>query len=674
MKNKSIKTERLNHLFQGLICRDLVFASLIIFTIFTLSTSLALASGNPKLEQQRKLYASAEQALRVGNIKSFKQLKSKLTDYPLYPYLEFKQIKRRIAYVKPDDIVAFLEKYEDTALGERLRRQWLFHLAKRKRWTQFIRFYQDTGYTTLQCHYANALHHTGQHAQALELTRELWLVGKSQPRACDPVFLAWRQAGHLSETLIWERFALAMQENRSTLARYLTKLLPEASRPTAKLWLRVHRHPALVMETQRFQREHPYTAQILAHGVKRLIRKDLQLAKKAWNKILFNYTIPAGLYARTEREIGLILATRLEPDAYTWLRGLNLPESDRSAITWRLRALVTRQDWPTLRRELDKTPGNIVGSEKWQYWRARALAETNEIAKAEVIFKQLAQKRDYYGFLAADRLNAPYALEDEPLIYTTEELNKLKHKAGLQRAHELLILKKLPDARREWRYEISQLTSNQKKVAAKLAQNWEWHDQAILTIAKTDHRDDVDMRFPLAFRTPVVNYAKKHHLDPAWAYAMIRQESAFATDARSPRGALGLMQLLPRTGKKVGKNLNRPIRHNYQLLHADTNILFGLSYLRQVLDQFDQNPILATAAYNAGPHRVKTWLESRRINETDIWIETIPYKETRNYVQNILAYTAIYARRLGRDSLRLAELMKPIPTTAGLTQKDKKES
>jgi soluble lytic murein transglycosylase len=200
--------------------------------------------------------------------------------------------------------------------------------------------------------------------------------------------------------------------------------------------------------------------------------------------------------------------------------------------------------------------------------------------------------------------------------------------------------------------------------AAKLAHRWGWHGRAILTVARTPHLDDLEMRFPLAYHDRVLEQAEARRLDPAWMYAIVRQESAFIADARSPAGALGLMQIMPGTGRKIARSLNKPLESRRQLLDADVSLEFGSTYLRILLDEMDEHPVLAAAAYNAGPHRVERWRPAEQNMSADLWIENVPYGETREYLRRVLAYTTIYEQRLGRDPVRLSERLAPIPARA----------
>ena len=196
--------------------------------------------------------------------------------------------------------------------------------------------------------------------------------------------------------------------------------------------------------------------------------------------------------------------------------------------------------------------------------------------------------------------------------------------------------------------------------AARLAHEWGWHDRAITTMARTRQRDDLRLRFPLAHREQIEAAADANGIEPAFAFAIIRQESAFTPDARSPAGALGLMQVLPRTARQVAERMGLRFSRSRELLNVATNLRLGMAYLGQMLRRFNEHPLLAAAAYNAGQYRVDKWIRRDHIIPADIWLETLPVAETRNYVRNVLLFTAIYQQRLGQTPERLHKRMMPI--------------
>jgi soluble lytic murein transglycosylase len=224
---------------------------------------------------------------------------------------------------------------------------------------------------------------------------------------------------------------------------------------------------------------------------------------------------------------------------------------------------------------------------------------------------------------------------------------------------ELYALGRIIDARREWFHMVKRLDDEELRATARILADWGWIDRAIFTAARARYWDDLELRFPLRHRTLVDRYADERQLDPAWVYGVLRQESAFTADVRSSAGAVGLMQLMPATARRVAREYKMAAPSDKALIDPETNISLGTGYLRMMLDDLSSNRILATAAYNAGPHRVKRWLPPDTM-DADIWIELIPFRETRLYVQRVMAYAAIYERRLGETPTRLSKRMRDI--------------
>lgn len=242
---------------------------------------------------------------------------------------------------------------------------------------------------------------------------------------------------------------------------------------------------------------------------------------------------------------------------------------------------------------------------------------------------------------------------------TPEEVSAMLARPGIQMAQELYLMGQVADSRRQWNWTTRRLNNRDLAVAAVIARQWGWHDRAILTVARSDQQDDLELRFPLLYRDTIEANATEYGIDPSWVYGVVRQESAFVADARSQAGALGLMQLMPSTGRLTGRKLNMPIRNNRALLNIENNLRLGVSYLKEVLGRNNGNQVLATASYNAGPNRVNSWLPDKTL-DADIWVETIPFGETRDYVKNVMSYTTVYDHRLGSRPVRLQERMQSV--------------
>jgi soluble lytic murein transglycosylase len=620
------------------------------------------------LIEQRARFLQAEEALERGNVRRFNRLRDELEDYPLHPYLVYADITRRLGTAKPDEIEAFLDRYADTPLTWQLRSRWLNQLARRGHWDKFLDVYEPSVSTRMRCQWLRALINANRADEAMPHVQTLWLAGRSQPPACDPVFKAWRRAGYLTRDLVWERIALAVRAGRPSLASYLTRYLDAHERPLAEAWLGVRQQPARVLRVARANGDPEIVEAILVYGVERLARRDPEQAANIWAQLRTHFAFSASAVGTVHRRLGLSYAYAHEPQALYWLNAIPESEMDDRAREWRILSSMNHGEWrQAFEHLLDQSGANLApnaSSPRWRYWTARALEAMDWHDDADAMYAELARERSYYGFLAADRIGHDYQLNHRTLEYSDHELRLLAAEPGALRARELYSLGRTIGARREWRLFTRGMSDADLARAAKLAHRWGWHGRAILTVARTPHLDDLEMRFPLAYHDRVLEQAEARRLDPAWMYAIVRQESAFIADARSPAGALGLMQIMPGTGRKIARSLNKPLESRRQLLDADVSLEFGSTYLRILLDEMDEHPVLAAAAYNAGPHRVERWRPAEQNMSADLWIENVPYGETREYLRRVLAYTTIYEQRLGRDPVRLSERLAPIPARA----------
>ncbi|MCB1919457.1 MAG: transglycosylase SLT domain-containing protein [Candidatus Competibacteraceae bacterium] len=610
------------------------------------------------LRAQRQAFQIAERSLQTGaslNVAS-------LRDYPLYPYLIYKDLSRRLNAFPAAEVRDFLQIWADTPLADRLRNAWLRQLAGAQRWADYLRDAVPNRDPTFECWRRQALLNTDQIDAALQDFAAVWLTGHSLPNACDPVIAVWQTQGQLSPELRWQRFALAMKEGETGLARYLRADMPTNDQALADTWLAVANDPTLILDADRFNVDDPRVPPILADGLHRWRRRDALGAIAALDILKARNPALAPHLADAERLLALWIASDYHPTALARLTALPETVVDADVREWRIRVCLKQGDWPAALHWLDQLPPEERDSPRWQYWRGRALEALNRIEPAQQAYRNASGHRDYYGFLAADRLGVPYTITNTPLAVSPTELNALLAASpGLQRARELYILGREWEADAEWRQATRAFDPAVLKQAARLAHRWEWRHQAIITIARAEDWDDLEVRFPLAYRDGIVANATADALDPAWVYAVIRQESAFRADARSPVGALGLMQLMPATGRQVAQDLQDPA-NKIDLRQPETNIRYGVRYLRRMLERLQGNPALATAAYNAGPNKVIEWLPVHDSVPADVWAETIPYRETRAYVQRVMEYAIVYRRLLGlqEDSTTLSARMKPV--------------
>lgn len=632
---------------------SLVSKILLALTIVGYSSSL-FASKPLKLtidKTQQQRFIKAEKLAYKSNSAQYQALYNQLHYYPLQPYLDQKRLLHDMRLADASEISNFLEKYQGTPLDWPLRKKWLNYLAKKKKGLLFLQAYQPTSNVKLICHQLNFNLLSGlPENTVLPQVTKLWVVGKSQDKACDSLFDRWQKAGYRTNDVIWQRISLAADGGKHTLIPYLTKLLPPEQQYLASLWHKVRRDPSIVSKLKHFPNNSVRETEILTYGLNRLIWHYPDTAIRSYRKALQKFTFSAAQQAQITEKFALALSAKNHHAAQLWLNKLDFNSLSKNMLQWRLSQALKQQDWHRLIVEIKQLSSDHKDDLKWKYWYARALIETGVDERGEYLFQQLANERHYYGFLAASYLQEPANLQNKPLEFTWAEKRRVTNYPAAKRAFEFYSLGRYLEARSEWNYLITQLNNHEKLIAAKVANENQWFDRTIFTLANVGYLDDVYLRFPKAFDEEINRYATKQKIAPSWAFAITRRESSFMTDAHSPVGATGLMQLMPNTAKNLVASRKKGKVNSRSLLNADNNIQLGTQYLKILLDKNKGNQVLATAAYNAGPYRVRRWLKNSKAVPADIWIETIPYKETRNYVKSVLAYQEIYQHEPGEVS------------------------
>jgi len=596
------------------------------------------------LDQQRNNFLQAEKLLAQGNTAAFMRISDTLTDYPLYPYLQYLWLKDNLH--QTSQVLSFLASYKNTRYGGLLSLKWLDYLAKNEQWDDFIRHYiamdgtgaeKATENTALQCEYNLAIYKTGNQQQALNEAKRLWLTGDSLPQECDPLVLVLTMSPDFTPELIWQRFELALNKDNVSVAEYVRRSMNRADQDIADIWLRVHQSPTLI-ENNGFLS--PQMGRIFAHGVDRLAKLDLNLAIKLWDDRKDNFQIDNQTGQKLERSLAISSARSRNPDAYYRLS--QLPVVDAEINEWRVRAALLEQNWQHVADALAGLTIQERQDPKWQYWLARSLDKTGNSLQAQDVYTKLANDRSFYGFLAADTVNKPYQFANKPVFTAENELENLANETDFKVAQEFKFLNRDMEAERQWWYATKKLSKERLMIAAKLAQQWHWDQVAIATLVKADYWDDLSLRFPVYYSNQVHSNASLHNLDPAIVFGLIRQESIFNKNAESSVGARGLMQVMPKTGMQIARELKEKWLSDNSLFNPDVNVRYGAFYYKKLLKQFHGHFALAIAAYNAGGGRVAKWLPSAESVPADIWIETIPFKETRKYVTSVLSYAIIY--------------------------------
>ena len=604
------------------------------------------------LDQQRQDFLLAERLLEQSDEPAFLNLSSTLADYPLYPYLQYQWLKNNLAYT--DKIPAFLSAYKDTRYADLLRVKWLEYLADSERWSEFIDYYQAGDNAALACQFYWANYKLGNQQLALDEAQRLWAIGDTQPKECDGLLSALTLSPALTPDLIWQRFESALKKDNKSLAIAAQQLLDKPGQDLAEAWLQVHKKPELILVNQ-FLSGNEQQGRIFAHGVDRMAKSDLDLAVTVWDSKKHTLVIDEQTAGQLERRLALALAHARDDRAYNRLSQLLAVDAD--VREWKVRSALFEQDWQHVARALTDLTAEEQQQPQWQYWQARALIENGDAAQGQSIYNQLAEDRSFYGFMAADAVMKPYNFMDKPVWLADNALATLAHETDFKVVQELALLNRDAEAKRQWWFAVNKLSKEQRMIAAKLAQQWQWNQVAIMTLVKADYWDDLALRFPVTYSSQVQSNADRQELDPAIIFGLMRQESMLDQNARSAVGARGLMQIMPETGQQIAGKLNEPWQAENSLFNPDVNIKYGAFYYKQLLNRFDGHFALATAAYNAGPNRVSKWLPEDSSVPADVWIETIPFKETRKYVTSVLAYAIIYQQRTQRNALKMTGLL-----------------
>ena len=630
----------------------------VVILLITMSLQITQAAADT-LETQRDAFLRAERLLDKGTGKAIEENLQGLREYPLYPYLMHRWLKGNLQL--KEQIRTFLEDFPDSRFAALLREEWLAYLADHQQWQDFIDHYQNSGNLNLDCSYYWALLQTGKQQQALTGAGKLWLNNR-QPwsRQCQPLFAAFLRSDFFSEDLLWQKFALELQRRDIASARKLRDLMSPENRKISDFWLRIDRDPALVKDYTAWNPDMQQQAgRIFSHGIRRLAGKNLEQAITLWDSGKHSFHLSHFQIDQLDKELAIKLVQRRNKLAYE--RFSQLFNNDQEVREWRVRAALLEQNWQHVDAALKRLSSQEKQLPKWQYWQARAYWQLGKRQQARRIFQRLARSSSFYGFVAADYIGEQYQIGAAPVQRERLKLTRFRESNAFKAIEEFQHFGRHEQARQQWWFAILELNHWQLPAAAYLAQEMGWKHLALATLIQAEQRDDAISRFPIAYREKVLKHAKRSNLDPAIVFGLIRRESAFDKAALSPVGARGLMQIMPQTGRQIAKNLHEPWHSANALFDPELNLKYGIYYYRQMVKRFDGHFALAAAAYNAGPHRVNRWLPDGRALPADIWIEMIPFDETRKYVAAVLTYAMIYQQQLHRSSLKMRDLLGEVP-------------
>jgi soluble lytic murein transglycosylase len=619
-----------------------------------LAASLANFAGGAALGEPTDAdFAVARDAFHAGDAARLERIAPRLKGHLLESYVEYWQLRLKLDDADPDRVRSFLARREGGPLADRLRGEWLKSLAKREQWTLFAAEYPKRAGddTELGC-YAIQWQRIREGDGALDLARPLWFSGQEQPESCQPLFAALLALGKLTSQDVWTRFRQAHEAGNFRLTGRLLDLLPAGERPAQAEVSRVERNPAQVLGKGDFRWSSKGGRELALYALDRAARSDAGAAHDAWVKWRSRVPDPDRKYGNLL--IAYNAARQLLPSANTWYREAEGASQNEQQHAWRVRAALRALAWDDVGRAIDAMPEAQTLDPAWRYWKARALSVAGKGDDATRLYGSLATEHHFYGFLAAEALGAAVMPVSEPLPADAPALTAFGARDDVQRVIRLTALDLRPEAQREWLYVVRALDDDALLLAAEVARRNGLYDRSINTAERTQRRHDFSLRYPTPYRTEIGAAARDYQIDEAWAFGLARQESRFIADIMSSAGAVGLMQLMPATARWVARQIGRADYRVSSLDQPELNAQMGNYYLRHVLDRLDGMPVLATAAYNAGPGRAQAWRGTAPM-EGAIYAETIPFNETRDYVKKVLANAMFYQAQLGLPYVALRE-------------------
>ena len=532
---------------------------------------------------------------------------------------------------------------ESTPLANKLRDKWLYELARTKDWKQYLAYYQPTSDMNLVCYNQIARYNLGQEEEVLKDAAPIWLVGESRPQACNTLFDILLKNDKFNQNLITQRITLALDKRNISLARYLLKHYKVPHPKQADLLSAIHQRPLLITALEPGQ----FNSNIYLYGLKRLVSINIDQAIKVWNfpktKQIMNETHQQAFLAH----IALYKAMRNSDDTLAWFNLIKPQYYNEVLMDWQIRFALKLGHWTRVEALINNAKNKDLPC--WQYWLARAVEAQGRKAEAQTIFEPLAKSRQYYGFLASLRLNKKPSFENEKV---TTDLSALKpYQPIIDQIHNFHLAKQDAQASRLLNDFISELPKEDASALVYWVDSTlQWHGKSVYLSNSEKLNNQLMLRFPLAYQNTVKQYAKQYSVPPEFVYAIIRQESGFRDDVVSSAGAQGLMQVMPATARAVSKTGKIAYSDKKELFSSQKNINIGTAYLQQLGKRFSQHPLLMVAAYNAGPRQAAHWWKTHPPKDIDIWIETLPWYETRNYIKNVIAFYAVYQYRTQQKS------------------------
>jgi len=600
-------------------------------------------------------------AYRAGDpIKLAKQAR-KLDGNLLAPWLEYWRLSLHLEDAPRSEVREFLSTYADAYVAERLRGEWLRVLGRRGEWSEFEReaaAYGGEDELEVRCYGWVRRLEQGDDSAFAEAS-VIWAEPRELPEGCARLADTMVTRGRISITDIWRRVRILFEAGQITAAKTALGYLKKDESPDERALAEAARRPKRFLQGLPASLERRPTREVAVLAAVRYAREDAE----ATAELLLGH-LGERLPEREARylwgRVALEGARQHHPDALAWYERAGDTPLDDEQLAWKARAALRVGEWLSVRAAIDRMSPEERYIPTWTYWYGRALAAAGDDASARAYFLRIAAAPEFYGLLANEELGQANVAPGGSYSPSEEELDAAKRDPGLARALELIRLGLRNEGVREWQFAIRFYDDPRLIAASELARRAEVYDRAIHTADRTVHLHNFALRYPVPYRDLFGEYAKSRGLDEAWVFGLVRQESRFISEARSSAGAAGLMQVMPRTARYVASRTGMRNYRAKSVTEVQTNVQLGTSYLKLVLDQLG-HPVLASAAYNAGPGRAKRWRDPEKSLEGAIYAETIPFGETRRYVKKVMANSVFYSQLMHTEPKPLKQRLGTIP-------------
>ncbi len=633
------------------------------FFVFVLFLIPALAVANQDAD-----FLVARDAFRMGDGVKLDRMAARLKHSPLEPYLAYYQLRMRLETASATEIQEFLARPDDTPVINHLRAEWLRLLGKRQQWEEFAAQYPRLvgGEVELTCYALRSRQHQ-QEEQVLHEARNLWLTSSAElPESCAPLFDAAIARDIINATDIWLRLRMALEAGNLTLAKQLSERLPAKRALSSSELDSAATDQVRYLSNAKLDNASEAQRTVAMFALQRLAKQSPQLAYSQWEKKAASFTADEQYYFYGW--LGYEAARKRDARALEWYKAAGEAPLTEPQLAWRARAALLTQNWHEVWASINAMTPQQQREGGWRYWKARALKAWGNLPEANALFTELSNEHNFYGQLSAEEIGvAPAATIPASYQPSKATINAMLAQPAVQRTLALYRMDLRTDAAREWAWAARKLDDQQLLVAAEIARRNGMYDHAINTADRTVQIHDFSLRYLAPYREALQGYIRKNELEEAWVYGLIRQESRFVYQAKSPVGATGLMQIMPATARWIAQKIGMKSYRQALVNQLDTHFKLGTYYMKSMLSSLDNSPVLASAAYNAGPARARKWRGESAL-EGAIYAENIPFDETRNYVKKVMSNTMYYSQLFGQPPRSLKQRLGVITAKNAVNQ------